>query len=133
MKRDSVPLAGAALLAVLAVTRLPPPRALFFAAATPFDRTRDPGAGPSFVLMTQAAQLIPPGASVAVRAASGREEQSSYCRLIAVGLLPGRRVLAAERQGEADFLVVAGAEAYQAPGARLLLQTPQGTLWERPR
>jgi hypothetical protein len=130
MRREAAPLLGAALVTAVALARLPPPRSLLRPAATPFDRSRDPGAGPSFVLMTRAAALIPPGASVAIRAASGSLAESAYCGQIAAGLLPGRKILPAASHEGARFLVVAGKNPPEQEHARLLLKTPQGAVWE---
>ncbi len=130
MRREAAPLVGAALLAAVAFARLPAPRALLHPPATPFDRTRDPGAGPTLVLMTQAAALIPRGASVAVRAASGSDTESAYCGQIAAGLLPGRRILPTGADSVARYLVVAGENPPEQDRGRLLLTTPQGAVWE---
>ena len=134
MRRAVVPLAGAGLLVAVAVLRLPPPHALLSATATPFDRSKDPGAGPTLVLVTAAARLVPPGASVAVRAVSGSAEETAYCTLLAASLLPGRDVQAAEtpvESGRPDYVIVAGANAASQDFGQLLFESPQGAVWRR--
>lgn len=131
MKRSAVPLAGAALLTAAALARLPSLPVLLKRPATLFDRTRDPGAGPSLVLMTRAATLLPAGAAVAVRATSGILEQSSYCRQLAASLLPGHLVVAAgEEERRARFLILVGPDARAKIDGRLLFAAPQGAIWE---
>jgi hypothetical protein len=135
MKRAALPLAGSAILVAVAVLRLPPPRLLLRQVATPFDRSKDPGAGAHLILLTQVSALIPKGASVAVRAASGDPTQSVYSTLQAMSLLPGREILPPEsdiREARPDFLLLAGQADDDVPG-RLLLRTPQGALWKLER
>jgi len=133
MRRSAVPLAGAALLTAAALARLPPLPVLLQRPATLFDRTRDPGAGPTLVLLTRALVVIPRGASVAVRASSGIPAESSYCRQLAAGLLPDRVVLPSDAESRADFLVLAGPPTPVDVRGRLLLATPQGAIWELAR
>ncbi|MGH9368571.1 MAG: hypothetical protein ACRD3M_12945 [Thermoanaerobaculia bacterium] len=134
MKRAGIPLAGSALLVAVALLRLPPPRELLRPVATPFDRARDPGAGPAFVLFLQASSLIPEGAHVAVGAASRNAEETIYAYQLAAGLLPNRNVVSALQAflpdgPRMDFLIVLGGEPPPLPRARCLLRVPQGTVW----
>lgn len=134
MRRAVVPLAGAGLLVAVAALRLPPPGALLRPSATPFDRSKDPGAGPTLVLLTAVAPLVPPGASVAVRASSGSAEETAYCTLLAASLLPGRDVQAAEapvEAGKPEYVIVVGANAARQDFGRLLFESPQGAVWRR--
>ncbi|MGE5278157.1 MAG: hypothetical protein ACM3SU_14255 [Acidobacteriota bacterium] len=133
MKPAAVALAGSALLVAVAILHLPPPAALTRRVATPFDRTRDPGAAPAFVLFAQASTLIPTGSAVAVAAASKDPRESEYCYRLAAGLLPNlelRRPPEATTPdaGAPQYLIVVGAGSPAFPGERLL-QTPQGTVW----
>jgi len=136
MRRAVVPLAGAGLLVAVAVLRLPPPRALLAPTATPFDRSKDPGAGPALALLTAADPLLPSGAPVAVRAASGSADETAYCTLLAASLLPGREVQAAEtslESGRAEYVVVVGAGGAPSEFGRIVLESPQGAVWRRAR
>lgn len=134
MKRATIPLAGAALLVAVTILRMPPPSALIRRAATPFDRSRDPGSGPAFILFTQASALIPDGARVAVGAPSRDVEESFHAYQLAAGLLPKRSVVIAPRASPpvspgVDFLIVLGGEPPPLPRARCLLRVAQGTVW----
>jgi len=133
MRRAAVPLAGALLLVAVAARRLPPPRELLRPVATPFDRSLDRGAGPALLLLTRAAPLVPVGASVAVRAATGDPAASAYCSLLGASLLPGRTVVPADLPVERTkpaFVIFLGRNPPRRDSGSLLLQTSQGAVWK---
>lgn len=133
MTRAAVPLTGALLLVVAAAARLPPPSDLVRPAATPFDRSEDRGAGPALVFFTRVAPLVPPGSSVAARAASGDPRASDTCSLLASSLLPGRLVVPARipiETARPDYAVYLGRGDPSPAIGRLVLRTSQGSLWK---
>jgi hypothetical protein len=134
------PLAGSAILVLLALARLPPAESLLRAPETPFDQARSPSFAADWALLSRAAPLVPAGASVAARVEPPDPAVDTYLHRFAVALLPGRRVLPAalwgapapELEREADYLVVLGPRPTEPPG-ELLLQTPAGSVWRRKR
>jgi hypothetical protein len=126
-------LAGALILVTVAVGRLPAPRDLIRRPVTPFDRARDPGAGPILSLLTQASTVIPARARVAVRAVSGSLAESSFCSLLARSLLPSINVVPAEHplDGPArpDFVILVGLDVPEQGPGRLVLRTSVGAVW----
>jgi hypothetical protein len=132
-------LGGAAILAALAIRRLPRIPDLLQAPSTPFDRSAMPASAESYRLFQAAATVIPPAASVATLSQPRDAKRETALHREAVALLPGRRVIPAAlwdmptgREGEADFLIVAGAIPSPAPGT-LLLEMPRGSVWRRVR
>jgi hypothetical protein len=121
------PLAGAALLAALSVwglwrtTGLRPPRTLI-------DRST-PALAPGCGLLTDAARIVPEHASFAVRTDPRNARLEDWYLRFGVGLLPGRRGVPGD---EADFILVVGPRPREALG-ELVLETPDGTVWRRPR
>lgn len=104
---------------------------------TPFDRSRANMVAPGYALLSAAAAVIPPGASVVVRTEPADPTQETWYHRFAVAFLPGRRALPAafygrpaprEVWGGAQFIVVVGGRPAAAPG-QLLLETPEGTVW----
>jgi hypothetical protein len=137
-RRVFVPLAGAAILAGLAIASLPWKEG-FGRPRTPFDRSAAYPATPVFALLSEAAKILPTGASVVVQTEprdAGRETEDHR---FAVALLPGRVVLPAAEYGRflpsevwtrAEYVVVLGGRPADAPG-ELLLETGDGTIWKR--
>ena len=123
------------LLATLA--RLPSPLALFHPPQTPFDRSKR-HLVPSFILLTAAREVVPPGARVTVTSDPPSPTLDTDTHHMAVALLPGRTVLPAARWGAArpdqiqaaDYVVVVGAKPEAFPG-KLLLERREGTVWRR--
>ena len=136
----AVSLAGAAALTALSIARLPPPTAWLHAPATPFDRSEARSARNPFLLLQKAASVVPAGASVVMRTEPPDAVVDTSLFPSAVALLPGRRVLPAalwgsprpELERQAEFVVLLGSLPRARPG-RLLLATPEGTVWQRPR
>jgi hypothetical protein len=126
-------LAGALVLLIVAAARLPV-RSLFRRPATPFDRTQDPGAGPTLALLTRASAFIPAGAKVAVRSVSGRADESAFCSLLAKSLLPSAKIVSPETSlvgsDRPDFVILAGLDAPDQVPGRLLLRTAVGAVWD---
>lgn len=121
------PLAGAALLAALALWGLPwktglgRPRTLLDHSA--------PKLAPGCALLTDAARVIPRGASFAVRTEPSDARFDDWYFRFGVGLLPGRR---ATLGTAADYVVLVGTRPREAPG-ELVLATRDGTVWRRPK
>ena len=124
------------LLASLA--RLPSPRAVAHPPATPYDRSAARRVAPAFVLLEEAAALIPRGASVTVTNEPPDAWSDTESHHLGVALLPGREVVPAAVWGTprpdlaslADYVVILGGRPAVPPG-RLLLVSPFGTVWER--
>ena len=142
-RRESVrllaPLAGAAVLVAVSVARLPWADHPFARPRTPFDRSTAPGVAAGFALLRNAEGVIPPGGVVLVRTAPEDPTSETYFHRFAIALLPGREVLPAAYYGmptppevwnRASYVVVVGGKPAQPPG-RLLLETPDGTVWKR--
>lgn len=128
-------LAGSAVLAGLSIAALPFSRGLFRAPRTPY------GESAVWILLRSAEPLVPAGSSVLIRAEPSNPGDDSYFHRFGVGLLPGRKVVPAalwgvptpaDVQREAAYEVVVGKKPQTPPG-RLLLETPEGTVWQRPR
>ncbi len=135
-----LPLLGSALLAALALWHVPwkqglvRPRTLYdYSSARPL--------APAYALLTAAALGIPQGASVVVRAEPPDAAIEMWYHRFAVALLPGRRALPSAFYGrflapevwrDAEYLVVVGPRPRPEPG-RLLLETPDGSVWLRSR
>jgi hypothetical protein len=131
-------LAGAAALAVVTAATLPPPRALFRAPATPFDRSRARYLAPAFSLIAEARRVLPENARVTVTSEPPDPSLDNMTHRLGVALLPGRSVYPAalfgkpspEESARAEYVVVVGT-APQAPPGDLLLARPEGTVWRR--
>jgi hypothetical protein len=130
-------LGGAAILTVLAITRLPPLPDLLHAPSTPFDHSAPPAAVRQYRLFVEAAAVVPAGASVSAICAPRSPACETSLHREAFALLPGRKVLAAavwdtptHSEDQADFLIVAGPKPATSPG-NLLLETPAGSVWRR--
>lgn len=133
MRRELLPLVGAAILVAFSIAALPFSQGLFRAPRTPY------GESPVWILLQSAGPLIPRGARVLVRVEPPDPGYDSYLHRFGVGLLPGRTVVPAalwgvptpsDVQREAEYEIVVGKRPQDLPG-RLLLETPEGTVWRR--
>jgi hypothetical protein len=133
-------LLGAALLAALALWHVPWKQG-FIRPHTLYDNSGARAVAPAYALLTAAALGIPQGASVVVRAEPPDATMEMWYHRFAVALLPGRRALPSAFYGnftppevwrDAEYLVVVGPRPRPDPG-RLLLETPDGTVWLRSR
>ena len=130
-------LAGAAVLLLAALARLPSPLALFHPPQTPYDRSK-PHLVPAFVLLTQARAVVPAGASVTVTSEPVDAALDTDTHRLGVALLPGRLVIPAalwatsrpDLAQQAEYLVVVG-KAPAAPQGDRLLACAEGTVWRR--
>ena len=133
-------LAASALVLLASLARLPPLQAVAHPPATPYDRSPARHVAPAFILLEEAAAVIPRGPTVTVTVTSEppdprRDTESHH---IGVALLPGREVVPAalwgaprpDLAGRADYIVILGERPAVAPG-RLLLESPRGTVWQR--
>lgn len=140
---SAILLAGAAVLLGMGAARLPVPREILRRPATPYDRTDTPGAAPAFLLLSQAARVVPAGAVAAVRAQPRNAAAETMLHFLGVALLPGRRVLPTaawsqftpDYEAQAEYIVVVGhpppADYGAAERLRLLYSDPTGTVWKR--
>ena len=131
-------LAGAVAMTVLAFTELPPLSELVRAPATPYDRNPAIGMATEWRLMTDAAKVIPPGASVSALAQPRNAAVETALHRDAVALLPGRRIVPAayfavptHSEDQADYWIIAGPVPASPPRGERVLSTPQGTVWRR--
>ncbi len=92
---------------------------------------------PGYLLLVEAARVIPPEASVAVRCRPERPLLQALFWQFSVALLPGRRILAdqpwhdedaSSMAGQAEYLVLWGPSPASPPG-ELLLNETQGSVW----
>ncbi|HEV8230714.1 MAG TPA: hypothetical protein VGQ75_00065 [Thermoanaerobaculia bacterium] len=136
-----LPLVGSAILAAFSVAALPFSRGLFRAPRTPYDASEADFTAPAWILLARAEPLIPRNASVVVRTEPPDATIDTYLHRFGVALLPGRRIVPAALWGiarspdllrDAEFEVVVGRTPTPAPG-RLVLATPEGTVWRRER
>ena len=134
-----VSLAGSAILAGFSIAALPFSSGLFRAPRTPYDENDATFMAPAWILLKRAEPLIPPGSSVVVRVEPPDSGTDSYFHRFGVALLPGRKMVPAalwgvptapEVLGDADYEVVVGATT-SSPGRRLVLSTPEGSVWKR--
>jgi hypothetical protein len=134
-----LPLAGSAILAAFSIAALPFSRGLFRVPRTPYDASGPSFTAPAWLLMQRADALVPRGASVVVRIEPPDPGTDSYLHRFAVALLPGRRIVPAALWGiptepapvrEADYEIVVG-RLPPAPAGRLVLESPEGTIWKR--
>lgn len=130
-------LAGAAVVLLATLARLPSPMALFHPPQTPFDRS-SPRLAPAFTLLTQARAVVPAGASVTVTSEPTDAALDTDTHHLGVALLPGRLVIPAALWGtsrpdlarQAEYVVVIG-KTPEAPQGDRLLACAQGTVWRR--
>jgi hypothetical protein len=139
-RRLALSLLGAVVLTGFSIASLPFERGLFHVPQTPYDahEARDlPG---TWILMSRAERLIPPGASVIVRSEPPDANADSYLHRFGVALLPGRRIVPAALWGvptppqdlRADYEIVVGRPPAAPPGDELLA-LHQGTVWRLTR
>ncbi len=131
-------LAASALVLVASLARLPPLAAVAHPPATPYDRSPARHVAPAFILLEEAAAVIPRGASVTVTSEPPDPRRDTESHHIGVALLPGREVVPAALWGaprpdlaaRADYVVILGGRPAATPG-RLLHESPLGTVWQR--
>jgi len=131
-------LAGATILIAAMAARLPPPRALLRAPATPLDRSLARHLAPAFALIAEARHILPEGARVTVTSEPLDPSLDNVTHRLGVALLPGRSVYAAalfgqpspEVASQAEYVILVGALPAVPPGD-LLLARPEGTVWRR--
>lgn len=137
--RHLAPLSGAAVLAAFAIASLPWKDDLFRRPPTPFERSAAKVVAPLYAILTAARPFIPDRASVVARTEPPDAIQETYFHRFAISLLPGRRILPSASYGSfvepevwknAQFLIVVGPRPAPPPG-RLVLETPEGTVWRR--
>ena len=135
---DFVLLAGAALLAAMALAAAPWTPG-FARPRTPLDSSRSRFLVPAYELLSDAAAVIPPGASFAVRTEPANSPFQTLFQRLGVALLPDRRSrpdpvpglpVSADWPREADYLIVVGA-APPDPGGEIVLETANGTVRRR--
>ena len=134
-------LVGSAVLTAFSIAALPFSRGLFRVGQTPLDEGKPDFMIPAWVLLRQADEVVPRGASVIVRSEPPDASRDSYLHRFGVALLPARIILPAALWGvptapdvtrDAEYEVVVGRAPPHAPG-RLLLEIPEGTVWRRER
>ena len=132
-----VPILGAAILAAVTLATLPWQESLFRRPRTLFDRSASKAVAPGYALVAAAEGIVPRGASVVVRTEPRDAFAETYYHRFADALLPGRRALPASidlhpvppsYSAEAEYVLIVGARPSAPPG-RLLLETPDGTIW----
>jgi hypothetical protein len=137
--RLAAPVLGAAVLVAFAAAGLPWTDHPFARPRTPFDRSPAKSVAPGFALLREAGRVIPDGSVVVARTEPRNPAQETYLHRFALSLLPGREVLPAAYYGvatppevwnRARYVVVVGRRPAESPG-RLLLETPDGTVWRR--
>ena len=125
------------MLVACALASLPWNENLFRRPRTPFDRSSARAVAPGYALVAAAAALVPAGATVVVRTEPRDAVAETYYHRFADALLPGRRALPAAFYGEfsppelsrgAEYVLIVG-QRPSAPPGRLLLETPEGTVW----
>ena len=142
-RRESVrllaPVLGALVLVAFSAASLPWKAGVLTRPRTPFDRSAASNVAPQFALLRDAEAVIPKGAAVLVRSEPADPTSDTYFHRFAIALLPGRDVVAAAYYGvptapavrdRASYVVVVGRRPASPPG-RLLLETPDGTVWKR--
>ena len=131
-------LAGAALLAALALRGLPWGAGLA-APPTPFTHSATPFLATAYALLRDADARIPAGASAVVLAEPRDARLESHFYRLGLALLPGREVLPAALFDEftsgdtwaaAEYRIVVGIRPPAGEGV-LVLQTPRGSIWRR--
>lgn len=133
------PLLGAAVLTGFAIGSLPWKENLFRRPSTPFERSAARSVAPLFAILTAAQSVIPEGATVVARTEPPEAIQETYFHRFAISLLPRRRVLPSAFYGgfvnaavwqDAQYMILVGPRPAAPPG-RLVLETPEGTVWRR--
>jgi hypothetical protein len=136
-----LPLIGSAILAAFSVAALPFSRGLFRTAQTPYDTSDARFIVPSWIVLTRAAPLVPPGVAVLVRTEPPDPTNDTYLHRYGNALLPGRKIVPAALWGSptspdvvrgAKYEIVVGQMPPLPPG-RLLLQISEGSVWRRER
>ena len=139
--RALLALAGAGLMLLLAIRELPPPREWIHRPATPLARSKAEWSGTEYRLLTEAARVIPPGATVLVRVGTDEPWRADLSYKFAVALLPGRTILPATPGGRplppdleaaSAFVVFVGGKPEDRP-RETILTTPGGAVWKQPR
>jgi hypothetical protein len=134
-------LAGSAVLAGFAAAALPFSHGLFRAPRTPYDASEAAFTAPAWILLERAESLIPRDTSVVARVEPPDANTDMFLHRFAVALLPRRKIVPAALWGvptapdllaEADYEIVVGATT-SSPGRRLVLSTPEGSIWKRDR
>jgi hypothetical protein len=137
---DFVSLAGAAVLAAIALAAVPWSRGLV-RPRTPLDASSARFLVPAYELISDAAAVIPPGASFVVRTEPPNATSQELFQRLGVALLPERRSrpdavpglpAAADWPRGADYLIVVGGAPRDA-SVEIVLETPRGTVRRRPR
>jgi hypothetical protein len=135
--RIRVAIVGSALLCALALARLPWSAEALRPSATPFDRSQARFMAPGYILLVDAARLIPAEASVVVRCRPEQPLLQALFWQFSVALLPNRRILADRHWRDEDapamsrnaqYLVLWGPAPASPPG-QLLLNEQQGSVW----
>jgi hypothetical protein len=131
-------LAGAALLAALALRGLPW-SAGSASPQTPFTHSSTPFLEPAFVLLRDADARIPRGASAVLLAGPRDARLESHFYRLGLALLPEREVLPgalfdqftpAGTWAAAEYRIVVGSSPAEEEGT-LVLRTPRGSIWRR--
>ena len=134
-------LVGAAILVGHSVSRITWEPELFERPRTPLDRSAAGFVGPGYALLDTAATVIPAAASVVARTEPPNPVLETFYHRFALALLPGRNVLpAAFNSGflppdawkDAEYIVIVGPRPASPPGT-LVLETRDGTVWQRLR
>lgn len=137
--RIAAPLIGAAVLVAFAAASLPWKAGVLARPRTPFDRSAASSVAPGFAFLRDAEAVIPRGAVVVAWTEPRNPIQETYFHRFALAMLPGREILPAAYYGvatppevssRASYVVVVGRKPAEPPG-RLLLETPDGTVWKR--
>jgi hypothetical protein len=137
---DFVSLAGAALLAAIALAAVPWSRG-FVRPRTPLDASSSRFLVPAYELIIDAAAVIPPGASFVVRAEPPNATAADLFQRLGVALLPERSSrpdpvpglpAAADWPNGAEYLIVVGGAPPGGSG-EIVLETPWGTVRRRAR
>lgn len=138
MTRSTLPalaLAVAATLTGFALARLPPRP--WRAPGTPFDLSI-PAAARDFAFLSEAARVLPAGASVVAHAEPANPAADDALGRMAIALLPGRNVIPAavwrvpnpDADARAEFIVIEGGFPAEGRG-ELVFQSGSGTVWRR--
>jgi hypothetical protein len=130
-------IAAAATLTGFAIARLPPRP--WRAPGTPFDLSI-PAAARDFAFLSEAARVLPAGASVVAHAEPVDPAADDALARMAIALLPGRDVIPAavwrvpnpDADARAEFIVIEGGFPAESRG-ELLFRNGSGTVWHRKR
>ena len=127
-------LVGALGITVVALAQLPP--LTFRAPRTPFDLS-DRKLASVFSILQRASAVVPIGASVTVRSATGDPRADSQLHRLGVALLPERRVSPQALWDvplpptDTEYVIVVGRSPPNVLG-ELVLEEPGGSVWRRP-